>query len=317
MIVMPKNVPVYLSQKVEFVTDGCVLRGTFYSPTAVNGPWPVVVMAHGWGMVSGGDLEDYAAGIVAEGFAALTFDFRHLGESEGEPRQEIDPLRQVEDYRSAIDYVRSRHDIDKERIGIWGSSYSGGHALVVAAIDRRVRCVVAQVPTISGWRAAQMRTSYGDRAAQQLRFEQDREARFAGHEGHRIPMISQTPGEKVAYPGFDSYSYMSGQGEICPSWRNEITVRSLELAWAYEPGAFIERIAPTPLLMIAATTDTVTPTALQQEAYQRAYHPKRLLLVPGDHYSVYTEHFETTKAAAAQWFKKHLHKDRERAVWAT
>jgi len=303
--------PVQNPQKIEFTVEGTVVRGTFYAPVGVAGPWPVIVLAHGWGMVSGGDLEDYAAGLVSEGFAAFTFDFRNLGASDGEPRQEIDPHRQVEDYRAAISYVRTRGDIDKDRIGIWGSSYSGGHALVVAAIDRRVRCVVAQVPTISGWRAAQLKTSYGDLAAQQQWFEQDREARFAGGEGQRIPMISPVPEEKVAYPGTDSYGYMSGQGSICPTWRNEITVRSLELARAYEPGAYIQRIAPTPLLMIATDRDTVTPTALQQEAYQRAHHPKRLLLVPGDHYSVYTKHFDTTRTAAVEWFSRHLHKGRD------
>ncbi|WP_255574053.1 alpha/beta hydrolase [Cryobacterium sp. TMT2-23] len=291
---------------MEFTVEGSAIRGTFYPPAGVSGPWPVIVMAHGWGMVSGGDLEDYASAVVSKGFAALTFDFRNLGASDGEPRQEIDPHRQIEDYRAAISYVRTRSDVDGDRIGIWGSSYSGGHALVVAAIDRRVRCVVAQVPTISGWRAAQLKASMGDLAAQQQWFEQDREARFAGSPSQLIPMISPIPGEKVAYPGSDSYEYMSGQGDICPTWRNEITVKSLELARTYEPGAFIDRIAPTPLLMIAADRDTVTPTALQQEAYERAHHPKRLLLVPGDHYSVYTEHFEATRAAAVDWFSRHL-----------
>ncbi|MBU8867812.1 alpha/beta hydrolase [Paenarthrobacter sp. MMS21-TAE1-1] len=265
-------------------------------------------MAHGWGMVSGGDLEDYAGAIVGAGLAALTFDFRHLGASEGEPRQDIDPYRQIEDYRAAISYVRTRPEVEGERIGVWGSSYSGGHALVTAAIDRRVRCVVAQVPTISGWQAAQQRVSVGDLAAQREWFTRDREARFAGAKGQTITMISADPSEKVAYPGEESYDYMSAQGKICPNWRNEVSVRSLELARTYEPGAYIERIAPTPLLMIIADADTTTPTGLQQNAYQRAYHPKRLLLVPGGHYSVYTEHFEETSKAAAEWFGRHLEK---------
>ena len=57
----------------------------------------------------------------------------------------------VRDYRNAITFVQTLDGVDPERIGIWGTSYSGGHVLVVAAVDRRVRCVVAQVPTISGW----------------------------------------------------------------------------------------------------------------------------------------------------------------------
>lgn len=294
------------TEKVQFNVDGCVVQGTLHTPGGHRGPYPVVVMAHGWGMVSGGDLEDYAAVIADAGIAALTFDFRNLGASEGSPRQDIDPHRQVEDYRAAISFVRARPEIDGNRIGIWGSSYSGGHALVVAAVDPRVRCVVAQVPTISGWRAAQLKVSSADLLAQQAWFTEDREARFAGVAGKSIPMISANPIDKVAYPGTESYDYMSAQGEICSNWRNEVTVRSLELARTYEPGAFIERIAPKPLLMIIADADLITPTSLQQEAYERAHHPKRLLMVPGGHYSVYTDHFQRTSRAAAGWFSQHL-----------
>ena len=295
-----------LAEPVDFLVDGAIVRGTFYSPQSGGRPWPVVVVAHGWGMVSGGDLEEYAASFVGAGFAALTFDFRNLGASDGEPRQEIDPHRQIEDFRGAISYVRSRNDVDSERIGLWGSSYSGGHALVVAAIDRRVKCVVAQVPTISGWKAARQRTSAKDLQAQQRWFEEDREERFRGEQAQTIPMISPDPNAAVAYPGADSYEYMGGQAEICGNWKNEVTVRSLELARSYEPGAYITRIAPTPLLMIVADSDVTTPANLQQEAYQRAHHPKRLLLVPGGHYSVYTDHFAQTRQAATDWFSQHL-----------
>ena len=78
------------------------------------------------------------------------FDNRNFGASDGEPRQEIDPWAQVRDYRHAITYARTREEVDGDRIGIWGSSYSGCHVLAVGAIDRRVKCVVSQVPLISG-----------------------------------------------------------------------------------------------------------------------------------------------------------------------
>ena len=110
----------------------------------------------------------------------------------------------------------------------------------------------------------------------------------------------------MAYPGPDSYAYMTGEAKRCPAWVNEVTLRSLELARAYEPAAYIRRIAPTPLLMIVATGDGLTPADLQQEAFNTAHQPKQLLLLPGGHYSVYTEHFERTRRAAADWFAQHL-----------
>lgn len=294
------------AEPIEFVLNGDRIHGTFYLPAGASGAVPAVVLAHGWSMVAGGDLEDYAATVVAAGMAALTFDFRRLGRSEGMPRQEIDPAWQIEDFRAAITYVRSRPEVDRERIGIWGSSYSGGHALVVAAIDKRVKCVVSQVPTIDGHAAGQRRLRYDKAQALQAAFERDREARFAGQPPATLRMIDADPDAAVAYPGQDSYDYMGGQAQRCPSWVNEITLRSLELARAYLPGAYIQRIAPTPLLMIVATGDGLTPADLQQEAFRRAHEPKQLMLLPGGHYSVYTEHFKTTSAAAADWFRQHL-----------
>lgn len=294
------------SEPIEFRLDGDLIRGTFYLPHRAAKELPVVVLAHGWGMVAGGDLEDYAAAIVNAGLAALTFDFRNLGKSEGFPRQEIDPYRQVEDFRAAISYVRTRPEIDRDRVGIWGSSYSGGHVLYVAAVDKRVKCVVSQVPTISGFKAAQRRAS-GEKASRlRAALEADREARFAGAAPATIRTVDKDPTAAVAYPEADSYEYMSSEAARCDGWVNEITLRSLELARTYEPGVYIKRIAPAPLLMIAATDDALTPTDLQQDAFNEAHHPKRLMLVPGGHYAVYREHFDKTSAAAAQWFSEHL-----------
>jgi len=78
---------------------------------------------------------DYAKAFVASGMAALVFDYRNLGTSDGEPRQHLDPWQQIEDYKNAISYAETRSEIDAERIGIWGISYSGGHVLVVGATD--------------------------------------------------------------------------------------------------------------------------------------------------------------------------------------
>ncbi len=107
-----------------------------------------------------------------------------------------------------------------------------------------------------------------------LAFEADREARFAGAAPVMIQTVASDPNARVAYPGRDSHDYMMSEAERCPSWVNEITLRSLELARTYEPGAYITRIAPTPMLMIVATDDALTPSDLQQEAFNEAYQPK-------------------------------------------
>src|SRR5207245_7260751 len=101
-----------------------------------------VVMAHGFSAVKEMYLDRYAEAFAAAGLAALVFDNRNFGASGGEPRQEIDPWQQVRDYRHAITWMSRQPRVDRARIGVWGSSYSGGHALLVGAVDRRVKCVV-------------------------------------------------------------------------------------------------------------------------------------------------------------------------------
>src|ERR671914_2857393 len=143
-----------MRQDVEFDAEGVTLRGWLYLPDGASGPVPTVVMAHGFSAVKEMFLDDFAGAFAAGGLGALVFDNRNFGASDGEPRQEIDPWAQVRDYRDAITWVRTRSEVDAERIGVWGSSYSGGHVLVLGAIDRRIKCVVSQVPLVSGHRNA-------------------------------------------------------------------------------------------------------------------------------------------------------------------
>ncbi|HTF46100.1 MAG TPA: alpha/beta fold hydrolase, partial [Pseudonocardia sp.] len=124
---------------IEFDAEGVTLRGWFYPAEGASGRAPTVVMAHGFSAVKEMYLDSFAEVFAAAGLNALVFDNRNFGASDGEPRQEIDPWAQVRDYRHAITYAGTRPDVDPSRIGVWGSSYSGGHVLVVAAIDRRVK----------------------------------------------------------------------------------------------------------------------------------------------------------------------------------
>lgn len=135
---------------VAFDAEGVTLRGWFYPAEGATRTAPAIVLAHGFSAVKEMYLDKYAELFSANGLNVLVFDNRNFGDSDGTPRQEIDPWAQARDYRHAITYVTTLPETDPSRIGIWGSSYSGGHVLVVGAIDRRVKAVVAQVPLISG-----------------------------------------------------------------------------------------------------------------------------------------------------------------------
>ena len=210
-------------------------------------------MAHGYNCIKELYLDRYAAAVADAGHVVLAYDHRNFGESDGEPRQELDPWMQVRDYRNAITFVQTLDGVDPERIGIWGTSYAGGHVLVVAAIDRRVRCVVAQVPTISGWQATLRRIAPQALPGQRDAWDADRLERYKGNPPKMVPMVvDPAAGGEASHASADAWDFFTGKNAPeedkwrFKKWRNEITLRSLEMYSEYEPGAFIERIAPTP-----------------------------------------------------------------------
>ncbi len=299
---------------IEFDAEGVTLRGWLYRPRGRGGDAPVVVMAHGYNCLKEFYLDEYAAAIASAGHVVVAYDHRNFGDSDGEPRQELDPWVQVRDYRHAITFAQTLDGVDRDRVGVWGSSYAGGHVLVVGAIDRRVSCVVAQVPTISGWESTLRRTAPPAMAEQRRQFDADRLERFRGGAPRMVPMVvDPDEGGVASHASADAWAFFTGQSSPpedewrFAKWRNEITLRSLELYSEYEPGSYIERIAPTPLLMILGDADVVCPTDLGLAAFNRAHEPKRLELYPGGHFSAYTDQFDRAARAATDWFSEHLH----------
>jgi dienelactone hydrolase len=108
---------------------GVTLRGWYFVPEG-EGPHPAISMAHG---VKEHALEGFARRFADAGFAVLLHDHRTFGASDGEPRQDVNPWEQAEDWRRAISFLEAQHEVDPGRIGVWGSSYAGGHAIVLGA----------------------------------------------------------------------------------------------------------------------------------------------------------------------------------------
>src|SRR6266536_370338 len=292
---------------IAFDAEGVTLRGWFYRAEQQPGPAPSIVMAHGFSAVKEMYLDAFAEAFAASGLGALVFDNRNFGASDGQPRLEIDPWAQVRDYRHAITWAQTRPEVDAGRIGVWGSSYSGGHVLVLGAIDKRIKCVVAQVPLVSGFRNIQRLMRQDFLAPNRALFEQDRAARYRGEPPAMVPVVDPDPLATSALPTPDSWQWFSETGKTrAPAWRNEVTLRTVEMLMEYEPAAYLERISPTPLLMVVAAGDHLTPTDLALEAYQQAREPKRLVLLPGAHFDAYVNDFDAASGAARDWFLEHL-----------
>ena len=296
-----------MRRDIAFDAEGTTLRGWLYEPAAARkARVPCVVMAHGFAATKEQYLDRFAEVFCEAGLAALVYDHRNFGASDGAPRQEIDPVAQVRDYRHAISYAQTLESVDPERIGVWGSSFSGGHALVLGAIDKRVRCVVAQVPTISGFANAQRRTRPDLVPAGLARFDKDRAARFRGEPPAMAAVYVEDTATPCALPGAEAWAHYQRVLAVVPDRLNEVTLRSLELAREYEPGIYAPRISPTPLLMIVADRDTITPTDLALTTFERALQPKKLVMLRGGHFSPYVDLFALASAAASDWFVAHL-----------
>jgi fermentation-respiration switch protein FrsA (DUF1100 family) len=287
-------------------TDGTTLRGWHYLPDG-SGRHPTIVLSHGFSAVKEMYLDKYADAFAKAGFASVVYDNRNFGASDGEPRQEIDPWLQVRDYSDAITFALSLEQTDPARIGIWGSSYSGAHVLAVGAIDRRVQCVVSQVPLISGAQGFRRLVRADFIAPLQAQLHAERVARAAGAAPALLPVVAEDPAAPSALPTADSYKWFTETAAArAPSWRNEVTVRSIEYGFGYEPGAYIGLVSPTPLLLVVAVKDHLTVSDLAIDAYERAREPKRLVLLPGGHFDAYVDGFGQSFAAARDWFQTHL-----------
>lgn len=292
-------------QEVEFAAeDGTVLRGILHTPDRDHAPG--IVMAHGFSGVKE-QIDHYARAFAKAGFVVLNYDHRGFGGSDGSPRQEVDPYRQLADWRDAISFLDARVEVDTDRgIGVWGTSFAGGLAMVVAANDPRVGCVVAQIPQVSGHRNA--RLMFGVRQLDELheRLVKDRVNRRDGCAPATVPVFATVEDEPCALPPAVGAEFVRRSTENAPSWRNEVTLRSVQHLIEWEAAGWVPHIAPKPLLMIVAARDTCTFPEVQLEVFETARGPKRLVVHPGGHFETYDEHFAQTSEVAAQWFTEHL-----------
>lgn len=297
---------------VQFTSGGETIRGWLYTPRGDNGPYPAVVMAGGWCYVKELVQPTYAEMFAGAGCAALLFDYRNFGASDGNRRQHIDPNAQIEDYRNAVSFAETLEEIDSDRIGVWGLSYSGGHALIVGAVDPRVRCIVAQIPVVDGYRnMRRVHGTVGFRRLQQLILD-DRRRRFATGEDGLLPHAAPDPtGELSAWPFPETYEvFRELKQSEAPAYENASTIESVELLMSYCVHPFLPRLLDTPTLVVVAEGDDLTLWDLEIEAYNAIPTPHKNLVIIGEstHMTLYSD--ESLRAwaatAATEWFSHHL-----------
>ncbi len=293
----PKNVIREIESKtVNIWSDGTRLSGTIFRPKGLTAEdkLPAIILCHGWGGVRSHLNAGIAPLFAKAGYVVLTFDYRGWGDSDsrlvikgtmptpdtnGEVtvralavRELVDPFDQTEDIIACLDFLSGEPGVDKKRIGLWGTSFGGGHVVYVAAKDSRVRCIVSQVPSIDGSWANKL-FKRGKQAIQRARGEID-----------PVPQ-----GEFKGLSGLSGTPYLSRIAE-------------------YHPVAFAGMLK-IPVLIIVAQKETLMDN---REHGEKVYDivknnvPAKYEIIPGAHFEIYDTYRNQAVSLAIAWFDKYL-----------
>jgi fermentation-respiration switch protein FrsA (DUF1100 family) len=299
-----------MRRNVTFASQGSQCVGWLYLPDErqPGEKLPALVMANAITAVKEMVLPAYAERFAKAGFACLAFDFRFFGESGGEPRGQLFAHEQIEDLRNAISWLSAQPEIDANRIGAWGASFGGAHVLYLSAFDKRIKAVVAAVPSM---RASDTMVNFIGREglAKVLGFlGWDRTTRYQSGAATTIKAVSDGT-ENAMLPNPEAFAFYPKLAEtIAPNWKNLVTVESMEKLIEYDPVYSIDLIAPTPMLMIIGEKDQSQPANLTLDAFARAGEPKKAVKLPCGHTEMLAapNFVEQSASEAVQWFTQHL-----------
>ncbi len=284
------------SKQVNIWSDGTRMSGTVFYPQGLTSrdKLPGIILCHGWGGLRL-HLNAAIAPLFAEaGYIVLTFDYRGWGDSDsrlvikgampapdaqGEVtvraravRELVDPFDQTEDIIAALDFLSGEPGVDTKRIGLWGTSFGGGHVVYVAAKDNRVRCIVSQVPSMDG--------SWVNR------FFDPRKMATERARGE----IDPVPQGVNAVPGLQGTPYLSRIAQYRP----------VEAASTLK----------IPVLIIAAEKEKLMDNREHGEKVYnivvRNRVPAKYETIPGTHFEIYSTYRNRAIASAIAWFDKYL-----------
>ncbi len=217
------------------------------------------------------------------GFVVVVFDYRYFGSSTGEPRQLLDIARQHDDYRAVVAWTRELDGVDPDRIVLWGSSFSGGHVLAVAATDPRIAAVISQAPFTDSLPTMML---VPPRNILRLGWAglRDQVGAWLGRRPHLVSAVGE-PGTfaVITAPGAErDFEALVGPDS---KWRNEFAARLMLSFPFYRPGLKASRLQ-MPLLMCVCDEDATTPMRAAVKAAERAPHAE-IRHYPYGHFDIY------------------------------
>ena len=287
-------------EDVTFLSSGIRCAAWLYRPASPP-PHPAVILGHGLGGLRKHRLDAFAQRFADAGMAAIAFDYRHFGDSDGEPRQLVNIRRQLQDWEAAVDYVRGHPDVDVTRIALWGTSFSGGHVHEVAARDHSFAAVVAQVPFVDGLAAAR---ATGPLTGVRCGAAAVRDIFHAAT--RRAPYYVPLAGPPRTLAAMTARGADEALHELIdPEDPDQIAARIFLTLPGYRPGRHANRIT-CPVLYVVAEHDQVTPPDVIERTARRT-PTSEVLRYPADHFDVYTgETFEAVIGEEIRFLARHL-----------
>ena len=295
-----------IRQDIEIPCAGESLVGWLYPANDVRNQKekPALVLAHGLGGVKEDRLDAYAERFSQAGFLCVVFDYRYWGASTGAPRGLIDIESQIHDWNTAINYTANLPDVDATRVGIFGSSFSGGHAIRLAATNPLVSCAISQCPFTDGFASA---TTVGFRHMPKMAFLAIWDAFFSSHNRPIRIRLAAPPGEfammnsQDAWDGCRSLRPSNHEGEIL-----DVPARIALYLPLYFPDSYAKQIK-VPIMFAICGKDTVAPAGPSLRYARQA--PKGVVKMYDDmgHFSIYTgAEFEVVMADYLAFLKTAL-----------
>jgi dienelactone hydrolase len=297
-----KSPPPFAILPSDFPSKGVRCSGELYFPSGIENP-PVVVMAHGFAAEKAFRLPAYAERFASKGLAVFMFDYRCFGSSDGMPRNYVDPGRHLHDWQAAISHVRSLSRINTKKIGLWGSSFSGGHVIVTASQDRDIAAIVAQVPFVDSISTTRMLgVKYLMQAMPHAIKDLLRMATFQSP--HYVKVIGK-PDEFAIMNTPESYPGYSAMIPKNSSWQNQCPARILLSFASYRPIASAGNV-PCPALVMLGEKDSLIDAAAVEKTAKKIPGGE-LVRYPFGHFDIYTgEAFEDAVKKQSDFLCNHL-----------
>jgi dienelactone hydrolase len=287
---------------ITFDSNGDTCAAWLFLPEGVERP-PVVILGHGLGATREMRLDAFAERFAQAGIAAMAFTYRHFGDSTGQPRQLLSIKRQLADWDAAIAHVKTRPDLDGTRVAVWGSSFGGGHAIIVASRHPELRAAVSQCPFTDGLASARALGPVGTLRVLPT-VAGDVVAKALGKEPVLLKLAG-APGEKALMTAPDA---LPGYLALVPedgAFVNEVAARVAPTITWHRPGKAAKNVT-IPILFSICDHDSVTPPE-ETLAYARTAPRGEIKTYDAGHFDIYLgEPFEAVVADQTEFLTRHL-----------